>query len=682
MANEIIISKIADDPIEPSTIDTSIDETKSSLLSSAIKIDSNANTNDKQKSNNLAIAELLLELSKESDPIKKTKIQDEVANFANIELSAAVDQAFESILLDSKIERSYMGVVETEEIALLLSSIEVDNENKNTTLEQKNINLDIKKTIDTLLNSKTTDEAKLAQIKLSAYVESELTPTVSLVLRAALTDDTITHDLEDRINLISSLISDDLITEQEIEKANSNQIKSKKEDSLVSSVLKGSKISDDLITEQEMEKANSNQIKSKTEDSLVSSVLKGSKISDDLITVQETDAAKSNQIKSSVASDSITALERNRARWDKKKSKISDDLISVQEINKAKSNQIKSTEKDYLVPSVLKISGISDDIEQKRGPSNRTGKALAKLMRYGDKKYYATMANDMARDLTGIDFSNGIEDVADQIGARITDYADTLITGVVDAAKEKVEQLARDAAKAALNAAKDAAKNAIKNMFGITAGKKMTRPAPLPKKPMFLTGGRAVIYINNIPVLYAVDVGYTIETNWTEITGIDQILPSELVPNNVRVSGSFKVYREPKMNYNSRIWQANPDNLLTFPYISLEIYGKEVAPKKTSIPAGPGGFFNRLGNGVKAGVTDFIGENEFARNEEDTYVAEVDQQAEIVIKFTQVVITKRSESVSHGISITSFDFISIGYQEDNTWDSKPFSLKKSGMSIL
>ena len=53
--------------------------------------------------------------------------------------------------------------------------------------------------------------------------------------------------------------------------------------------------------------------------------------------------------------------------------------------------------------------------------------------------------------------------------------------------------------------------------------------------PKILTGARAIIKIDNSLVVFATSVSYTVTTDYKEVQGVDESLPEELAPTNIRV---------------------------------------------------------------------------------------------------------------------------------------------------
>jgi hypothetical protein len=54
-------------------------------------------------------------------------------------------------------------------------------------------------------------------------------------------------------------------------------------------------------------------------------------------------------------------------------------------------------------------------------------------------------------------------------------------------------------------------------------------------RPRILTGARAIIKIDDSVVVFATSVSYTVDTEFKEIQGVDESMPEELAPTNIRV---------------------------------------------------------------------------------------------------------------------------------------------------
>lgn len=71
------------------------------------------------------------------------------------------------------------------------------------------------------------------------------------------------------------------------------------------------------------------------------------------------------------------------------------------------------------------------------------------------------------------------------------------------------------------------------------------------------TGARAVLRINGAPLIFAMDVSYTIDTNYEAIRTIDNSIPDELAPTTILVSLTCKTFRVPGMSASKINLQPN-----------------------------------------------------------------------------------------------------------------------------
>ena len=138
---------------------------------------------------------------------------------------------------------------------------------------------------------------------------------------------------------------------------------------------------------------------------------------------------------------------------------------------------------------------------------------------------------------------------------------------------------------------------------------------PLKIQPKVLTGARAVLKINGLVVGYANSISYTINTEWVELSGIDDDYPNELAPGMCRVSGSINIFRVPNHGAAQEWWQSDMMRGRVWPYSIIE-------------------------------VRDSKSDN-------------------LIVQFPRIAITQRSESIQAGqATITQLSFISIGYRDE------------------
>ena len=99
-------------------------------------------------------------------------------------------------------------------------------------------------------------------------------------------------------------------------------------------------------------------------------------------------------------------------------------------------------------------------------------------------------------------------------------------------------------------------------------------------QPQVLAGYRTILKINNNIFAAGFVVDYMLETSEVTISGIDNVVPSELAPDKIVVTMNLKVYRTPDNDPTSQLVtplgdQANSLNAFSqSPYITIEIRDK------------------------------------------------------------------------------------------------------------
>lgn len=150
----------------------------------------------------------------------------------------------------------------------------------------------------------------------------------------------------------------------------------------------------------------------------------------------------------------------------------------------------------------------------------------------------------------------------------------------------------------------------------------------LRNQPKIITGARIIFRINQQKIAFANSINYTIETEWTENSGIDEDVPNELVPGMVRCRGTINVFRVPNSSAAQNFWQSDMLRMRVWPYSEIEVRDQR---------------------------TD-----------------------ELIIKFPRIAVTARTEQIAPGqLTITQLSFISIGYRDELT----PQSIATGGSGI-
>lgn len=99
-------------------------------------------------------------------------------------------------------------------------------------------------------------------------------------------------------------------------------------------------------------------------------------------------------------------------------------------------------------------------------------------------------------------------------------------------------------------------------------------------QPQVLAGYRTILKVNNSVIGAGFVLDYSIETSEVTISGLDNVVPSELAPDKIQVLMNIRVYRTPDNDPVSSLVAPlgdGPNQLDAFtksPYISVEIRDK------------------------------------------------------------------------------------------------------------
>lgn len=108
--------------------------------------------------------------------------------------------------------------------------------------------------------------------------------------------------------------------------------------------------------------------------------------------------------------------------------------------------------------------------------------------------------------------------------------------------------------------------NVTSNFEGIIAVK------PIAK---YLTGARCVLKVNNEIIGFAFAISWNINTSVTEIRTIDNVLPYELAPKQIEVTGSISAFRIPGSGPTQKLLQTDMLNHLHQRYIQIEVHDSQ-----------------------------------------------------------------------------------------------------------
>jgi len=134
-------------------------------------------------------------------------------------------------------------------------------------------------------------------------------------------------------------------------------------------------------------------------------------------------------------------------------------------------------------------------------------------------------------------------------------------------------------------------------------------------QPRIMSGARAVVKINGVAVVLCINVSYDITMDWSEIRGVDELMPNDLAPNSYSVKGTMSIYRVPDGSPVSSFLHQDMFRGIIWPYSTIEIRDKR---------------------------TD-----------------------ELIILVKRAAITSRSESFAKGqLTATNLSFIGIGFRDE------------------
>lgn len=104
------------------------------------------------------------------------------------------------------------------------------------------------------------------------------------------------------------------------------------------------------------------------------------------------------------------------------------------------------------------------------------------------------------------------------------------------------------------------------NLTSQVAGIVSTRP-----QAKYASGARTILKINGKIVGFAFGISWRIQTAVTEVNGIDNAFPEELVPQRVQVDGSLSMLHIPGTSAGTEMWQPDVLNFLFQQYITIEV---------------------------------------------------------------------------------------------------------------
>lgn len=87
----------------------------------------------------------------------------------------------------------------------------------------------------------------------------------------------------------------------------------------------------------------------------------------------------------------------------------------------------------------------------------------------------------------------------------------------------------------------------------------------------YMSGARCILRMNSKIVGFAFGVSWRIQTSFTEIDSIDNILPDELAPRRIQVDGSISALHIPGRGAGIQLWQPDVLSFLFHQYITIEV---------------------------------------------------------------------------------------------------------------
>lgn len=87
----------------------------------------------------------------------------------------------------------------------------------------------------------------------------------------------------------------------------------------------------------------------------------------------------------------------------------------------------------------------------------------------------------------------------------------------------------------------------------------------------YMSGARCVLRINGRIVGFAFNITWRVNTSYTAIETIDNVLPEELAPRRVQVDGSIAALHVPGQGAGVQLWQPDILSFLFHEYLVVEV---------------------------------------------------------------------------------------------------------------
>lgn len=87
----------------------------------------------------------------------------------------------------------------------------------------------------------------------------------------------------------------------------------------------------------------------------------------------------------------------------------------------------------------------------------------------------------------------------------------------------------------------------------------------------YMSGARCILRVNSKIVGFAFGISWRIQTSFTEIDTIDNVLPDELAPRRIQVDGSISALHIPGRGIGIQLWQPDVLSFLFHQYITIEV---------------------------------------------------------------------------------------------------------------
>jgi len=110
------------------------------------------------------------------------------------------------------------------------------------------------------------------------------------------------------------------------------------------------------------------------------------------------------------------------------------------------------------------------------------------------------------------------------------------------------------------------AQSLVSGALGDLSGIISTRPVA-----KYMSGARCILKINSKLVGFAFGITWRINTSYTDINVIDDVLPTELAPQRITVDGTISALHIPGQSVTTELWQPDVLSFLFNQYVTIEV---------------------------------------------------------------------------------------------------------------